>query len=111
MAADPQLQRLLDQGSHALARERLALLLKRRDKLATENYVRFCIAEGRRNGFDLLQGDVALIHPRDLPATVKLVEGRDPVYVCGHPLVLEGKMLFVKKRSKLTYLAGAGARH
>lgn len=101
---DAKLQQLMKQGTQAEARARLEQLLKKRDGLATDNYVRYCIAEGKRNGFNLLQGDVALIHPRDLPPTVKLLEGRDPVYACAHPLVLEGKMLFVRKKLAHKYL-------
>lgn len=103
---DAKLQKLMVQGAEAEARARLEQVLKKRDGLATDNYVRFCIAEGRKLGFDLLQGDVALIHPRDLPPTVKLVEGRDPVYACGHPLVIAGKMLFVRKHLAHKYLDG-----
>lgn len=108
---DAKLRGLIDQGAQAEARLRLERLLEKRDKLATENYVRYCIAVGRREGFDLLQGDIALVHPKDLPRTVLLVEGRDPVYALAHPEVIEGKMLFVRKRLKYRYLTGVELRH
>lgn len=108
---DKKLQELIAQGNEAEARVRLEKLLGKRDDLATENYVRFCIAEAQRFGFDLLHGDIALVHPEDLPRTVILVARRDPVYAIAHPEVIKGKMLFVRKRLAEQYLAGSQVRH
>jgi hypothetical protein len=104
---DKKLAELIAKGAKAEARTRLERLLRKRDALATENYVRYCIAVAKKEGFDLLHGDVALVHPRDLPETVQLVPRRDPVYAIAHPEVIVGRMLFVKKRLAEKYLASA----
>lgn len=108
---DKKLQQLVEQGAHAEARTRLERLLKKRDALATENYVRYCIGVAKANGFNLLKGDVALIHPGDLPQTVHLVPNRDPVYAVAHPEVIPGKMLFVRKKLAEQYLARSKVMH
>lgn len=106
---DRKLSELMRAGAHAEARVRLDRLLAKRDALATENYVRYCVGEANANGFDLTQGDVALIHPKDLPQTVHLVRG--PVYAVAHPEVIEGKMLFIRKKLAEKYLTASKAVH
>lgn len=108
---DTKLEKLMQQGAQAEARARLELLLKKRDKLATENYVRYCIVVAKKNGFNLLRGDIALIHPKDLPATVELQPRRDPVHAIAHPEVVEGLMLFVRKKNVHKYLERAQVQH
>lgn len=93
------------------ARLRLERLIVRHDALATESYVRYCINAAAAEGFDLLKGDVALVHPDDLPDIVKLVPHRDPVYALAHPSVLLGKMLFVRKNLVEQYLGRPAKVH
>jgi hypothetical protein len=62
--------------------------------------VRYCIGVAAKDGFDLTRGDIALVHPEDLPETVQLVPRRDPVYAIAHPEVVKGKMLFVGRRTR-----------
>lgn len=108
---DKQLQKLMAQGAEAEARARLDRLMQKVEPIATENYVRYCIGAAKRAGYDLTKGDVALIHPEDLPETVILVPNRDPVYVIAHPEVVKGKMLLVRKKLVEGYLASALVKH
>lgn len=108
---DKALDKLLKQGTEAEARARLERLLRKRDALATENYVRYCIAVAKKNGYDLVRGDIALVHPEDLPETVQLMPRRDPVYAIAHPEVVKGRMLFVRKKLAASYLERALVAH
>jgi hypothetical protein len=108
---DQKLAELIRTANLVEARMRLGALLKKRVALATENYVRYCIGVAAKQGYDLLQGDIALVHPRDLPQTVKLVDGRDPVYALEHPDVIEGKMLLVRKHLKHQFLSQGVIKH
>lgn len=108
---DRKLEQLIAKGAQAEARVRLERLTRKAGALATENYVRFCIAEAKRHGYDLLAGDIALVHPKDLPKTVQLMPRRDPVYAIAHPEVVLGKMLFVRKKLADKYLHSALAVH
>jgi hypothetical protein len=108
---DRTLSKLLKQGTEAEARARLERLLSKRDKLATENYVRYCVAVAAKSGYDLTRGDIALVHPEDLPETVSLVPRRDPVFAIAHPEVVKGRMLLVKKKSAHKYLEHATVKH
>lgn len=108
---DAKLEKLIALGSEAEARVRLERLLRKRDHLATDNYVRYCIRVAAKNGFDLIGGDVALVHPEDLPETVQLVPRRDPVYAIAHPEVVKGRMMFVRKKLVEKYLSVALAVH
>lgn len=108
---DAALSKLLKQGTEAEARARLERLLSKRDALATENYVRYCIAVAKKHGYDLLAGDIALVHPKDLPESVTLMPRRDPVYAIEHPEVVLGRMLFVRKKLAAKYLERALVAH
>ena len=108
---DHKLAKLLKQGTEAEARARLERVLKKRDALATENYVRYCIAAAAKSGFDLTRGDNALIHPEDMPETVNLVPRRDPVFAIAHPEVVKGLMLLVKKKDAHKFLEHATVTH
>jgi hypothetical protein len=107
----PKLAKLLKQGTEAEARARLERLLGKRDALATENYVRYCIGVAAKSGFDLTRGDIALVHPEDLPETVNLVPRRDPVFAIAHPEVIKGRMLLVKKKEARKFLEHATVTH
>lgn len=108
---DAKLEKLLEQGTQAEIQARLERVLRRRDDLATDNYVRYCIRVAAKNGYGLVRGDVALVHPADLPETVQLVPRRDPVYAIQHPEVVKGLMLFVRKPQVEKYLKSALAVH
>lgn len=108
---DQKLEELVRTANLAEARIRLERVLKKASVIATENYVRYCIGVGAQQGFDMLNGDVALVHPRDLPKTVKLQPGRDPVFAVEHPEVIEGKMLLVRKHLKDRYFTEGKVKH
>jgi hypothetical protein len=73
--------------------------------------VRYCIGVAAKSGFDLTRGDIALVHPEDLPETVSLVPRRDPVFAIAHPEVIKGRMLLVKKKEARKYLEHATVTH
>jgi hypothetical protein len=73
--------------------------------------VRYCIGVAKAEGYDLTRGDIALVHPQDLPETVQLMPRRDPVYAIAHPEVFKGKMLLVRKKDAQKYLERALATH
>lgn len=108
---DPKLVDMVRSANLAEAKVRYARLLDRAGKVATENYVRYCIGVAQAAGYNLLQGDIALVHPADLPPTIKFEEGRDPVYAIHHPEVVEGKMLLVRKHLKYRYLIAGKVVH
>lgn len=108
---DPKLVDFVRSANVAEAKTRYRRLLERAGQIATENYVRCLIEMGHAAGYDLTQGDVALVHPDDLPPTVKFVEGRDPVYALIHPAVIPGKVLYARKNVKYLYLAHGRVVH
>lgn len=77
-------------------RVRLAELWEKRNKVATENFVRCLALEARIQGFNLDDGDRCFIHPEDLPRTVKLKAGM-PVIASTAPAMVRGRLLFAKR--------------
>lgn len=75
---------------------RLAELWEKRNKVATENFVRHLALEGRLQGFNLDDGDRCFIHPEDLPKTVKLRAGM-PVIASSAPAMVRGRLLYAKR--------------
>jgi hypothetical protein len=107
---DAKLAKLLKQGTEAEARAGSSGCCEARR--ARDRELRALLHRvAAKSGFDLTRGDIALVHPEDLPETVQLMPRRDPVYSIAHPEVIKGRMLFVRKKLAAQYLEHAMAVH
>lgn len=75
------------------ARTRMAAALEKRDKISTENFVRCIVDIGKAEGFDLANGDKAILHPEDIPESVKLDDSH-PIIISKGRAVVKGQMMF-----------------
>lgn len=77
------------------AKSRMEKVLERRNKIATEQFVRCVIDLGHAQGFDLANGDKCFIHPGDLPPSVRLNESH-PVIASRAIAMVQGQLYFTK---------------
>ena len=73
--------------------DRLAALFKKRNRVATRNFIAACAEIGAKVGIRFDEGDKCFIHPDDVPNTVRLVDG-DPVIALTAPAIIKGHLFF-----------------
>lgn len=86
--------RAVDLARAFVTRTKMGALLEKRNKVATENFVRCIVDMGAAQGFDLGNGDKCFIHPGDVPASVKL-DASHPVIPSRAIAIVQGHLYFV----------------
>lgn len=80
-----------------LLQQKLEALFRKRNKVATRNFVRALVELAQADGYSVDKGDRIFIHPNDIPKTVELGP-EDPVVSSTAPAIFEGRLLFVRSQ-------------
>lgn len=72
-------------------------LFKKRNKVATRNFVKCLVDTAHEYGYSVDRGDRIFVHPEDLPNTVHLTPA-DPVIVSSAPAMVVGRLMFIKAK-------------
>jgi hypothetical protein len=92
----------------AKAEQYLLDTLSRASTELKREFVMAYILLGDAHGWNLREGDVALVHPEDVPKGIALIRGVDPVWINAR-MAQPGRCLFVGNSAKNFPLYSEGA--